>query len=117
MPLLDADLARLNDVRPEPHPVARPDTVPEALGLLYVLEGSTLGATVIRRQAAAEGVDITDMSFLDPYGALTGAYWRAFLAVLERECQDEPSVAAAARGGVAGFHYAERRLCAPGALA
>lgn len=117
MPLLDADLARLNAVAPEPHPVARPDSIPEALGLLYVLEGSTLGASVIRRQAAVEGLDMTDMSFLDPYGALTGAYWRAFLAVLERECPDEPSAAAAARGGVAGFGHAERRLCAPEALA
>lgn len=50
-----------------------------ATGIMYVLEGSTLGGHVINRSLAglpwmpAEG-----LRSLDPHGAETGAQWRAF---------------------------------------
>jgi heme oxygenase len=54
----------------------------DALGRLYVLEGSTLGGTFIDRHLAAlpalSGVRLRAFS---PYGAKTGAMWHAFRRV------------------------------------
>lgn len=80
--LFAADLATLDiracaPGRPELPPVADTD---EALGRLYVLEGSTLGGTFIDRHLAtlpdlSGGVRLRAFS---PYGADTGAMWHAF---------------------------------------
>jgi heme oxygenase len=83
----------------------------EALGLLYVMEGSTLGGRMIVRSLAERGVDVTGLRFLDPYGAETGARWRGFLAVLEREVGEEHGrFNDAARGASKGFRLAEECL-------
>lgn len=55
------------------------------IGCAYVLEGATLGGQVLQRTLAprfgiAPGRGAT---FLDGYGARTGAMWRAFVAALE----------------------------------
>jgi len=88
--------------------------VGEALGRLYVLEGSSLGAKVIARQAALRGLDMIGLSFLDPYGSRTGERWRGFLAVLARESAVRRAGwdAEVVRGGLAGFADAEAILCA-----
>jgi heme oxygenase len=83
----------------------------EALGLVYVLEGSTLGGQVIRRAARAAGTDLTGLSFLDPYGAKVGERWRAFLAVVAAEAATREAEDAVVRGARAGFAHAELRLC------
>lgn len=113
-PLLDRDLAHFGEAPPTPCDMARPASLAEALGLLYVLEGSTLGGQVIRKRLLARGLGLDGVSFLDPYGADTGPRWKAFLAVLDRECPPERpgDVEAAARGGVAGFTAAHGWLCA-----
>lgn len=113
-PVLDRDLAHLGEPAPPPCPVARPGSRAEALGLLYVLEGSTLGGQVIRKQLLKQGRSLDGVSFLDPYGADTGPRWKSFLAVLDRECPaDDPNAGqAAARGGLAGFTTARDWLCA-----
>lgn len=78
--LFAADLAALG----APAAAATPDLPPvtgtdEALGRLYVLEGSTLGGTFIDRHLAAlpalAGVRIGAFS---PYGERTGAMWADF---------------------------------------
>lgn len=109
--LLDADLAVLKQAPDAPHPIPAPRSRHEALGLMYVLEGSSLGGKVIARQGAARGLDMVGLSFLDPYGAQTGEYWRAFLGVLAREGAQEAQIADIVRGGVEGFAHAEVRLC------
>ena len=81
--------------------------VGEALGLMYVLEGSTLGGRVIRRRVEAAGGDMAGLSFLDPYGEQVGERWRSFLAVLEARPEADAIVA----GAVAGFRHTEHRLC------
>ncbi len=80
----------------------------EALGLMYVLEGSTLGGKMIRKTLSARGRDLTGLNFLDPYGSRTGTRWRDFIGVLEREAAGDS--AAAERGAIAGFHHAEACL-------
>jgi heme oxygenase len=64
-----------------------------AMGMLYVLEGATLGLQVVRRQLE-HGHPATDSAgrFLQAYGAQTGKRWREFLEQLEampRECWPE----------------------------
>ncbi len=50
----------------------------EALGMLYVLEGSTLGGRFITGALAARGVIDPGLAFLDPYRDQTGVRWRSF---------------------------------------
>lgn len=113
-PLLERDLAHLGEPTPRPCAMSEPASRAEALGLLYVLEGSTLGGQVIRKRLLAGGQTLDGVSFLDPYGADTGPRWKSFLAILDRECPpDRPEAGkAAARGGVAGFTAARAWLCA-----
>ncbi|TFV85944.1 biliverdin-producing heme oxygenase [Blastococcus sp. CT_GayMR16] len=81
--LFAADLDTLGagpaDAGPVLPPVADTD---DALGRLYVLEGSTLGGTFIDRHLtglpALSGVRLRSFS---PYGADTGAMWHAFRRV------------------------------------
>ncbi len=84
----------------------------EALGSLYVVEGSTLGGRLILRELRARGVADPELSFLDPYGAASGSMWRSLLAVLEREGSRGPTcLESMCRGAIRGFVHAERILC------
>jgi len=109
---LAADLETLGLDAPADRPEAQEVTsLGEALGRLYVLEGSTLGGRLIRRSLTAQGSDMSGLSFLDPYGEQTGERWRAFLAVLDRALRTPEALEAAVRGAVAGFRHAEHRIC------
>ncbi len=60
------------------------DTLSQALGCLYVIEGATLGGQVITRHLKANlGLTPTSgAAFFDGYGAETGARWRTFTTML-----------------------------------
>lgn len=78
--LFASDLARLGASGAEVGPVlAIPSGTDEALGRLYVLEGSTLGGAFIDRHLATvpelRGLRLRAFS---PYGAETGAMWHGF---------------------------------------
>ena len=66
-------------------------TKAEALGAMYVLEGSTLGGKIILKTLRGKGVQTNELDFLDPYGKNAGALWRVFLRVLERETTPDPT--------------------------
>lgn len=84
----------------------------EALGALYVVEGSTLGGRIILRQLRERGIDDPELTFLDPYGRSSGEMWRGLLAVLEREGSGAPAcLDGMCRGATRGFLHAERILC------
>jgi len=78
------DLADLEQARPEIDPAPRvSNNISDLLGLLYVLEGSSLGARVIFRQ-------VRELGYHDNFGARhlsaqTGATqnWKAFLTLLK----------------------------------
>ncbi|MDT6922340.1 biliverdin-producing heme oxygenase [Pseudomonas atacamensis] len=55
-----------------------------SLGVLYVLEGATLGGQILRREIAARlNLDADNgAAFLDVYGAATGRRWREFIEYL-----------------------------------
>ena len=98
---------------PGPLPMfPRPFSRAEALGMLYVLEGSTLGGRMILRELSRLGVSDRRLRFLDPYGGATGERWRSFLDVLDREVGSDPvRLDDVARGGVRGFRHAHAVLC------
>ena len=78
--LFAADLAALGEPPADDGPrLATVTGTDEAIGRLYVLEGSTLGGTFIDRHLTAlpalAGVRLRAFS---PYGAETGAMWHAF---------------------------------------
>jgi heme oxygenase len=83
--LFAADLATLGAAgdpagTPELPPVADTD---EALGRLYVLEGSSLGGVFIDRHLASlpRFADAGPLGAFTPYGEETGAMWHAFRQV------------------------------------
>ena len=79
----------------------------EALGALYVLEGSTLGGRKIMQALRSQGVSTDNLYFLDPYGKDTGARWRSFLKILEREtASSETTMNACISGAVKAFTFA-----------
>jgi heme oxygenase len=90
------------------------DSVDDALGVLYVLEGATLGGTLIARQARQQ-LGITPRSggaFFTAYGSETAARWRGFSAVLQTATGGVPSAATRA-AATACFTRMEAWLCDP----
>jgi heme oxygenase len=66
----------------QPLPVI--DSSAACLGVLYVLEGATLGGQILRREIASRlSLDADNgAAFLDVYGAATGRRWRDFIEYL-----------------------------------
>jgi heme oxygenase len=106
---LVADLCALGSVAPASR-MAPPQVAsyPQALGVLYVLEGSTLGFQVVRKRLPADHLALTVAGrFLRGHGPLTGSIWRSFLnelAALPRT--DWPAAEAAALETFATFQQA-----------
>ncbi|MGI4761220.1 MAG: biliverdin-producing heme oxygenase [Janthinobacterium lividum] len=61
-------------------------TVPQLLGAMYVLEGSTLGGQVLARQLAKAGS--SQVRYFTGYGAQTGPRWKAFCQLLGAAAPD-----------------------------
>ena len=82
-----------------------PGSEAEALGMLYVLEGSTLGGQVIRRGLERSfGPEVLGATrFFDGRGAQTGPLWRAFLQQLEAGVRTPDQQAAARRAAESVF--------------
>ena len=84
------DLAALGLSRAHIEQLPRCRTLPQvddcasAFGVLYVLEGSTLGGQILLRAVRSQlQIDpASGASFLDIYGTTTGQRWRAFLHAL-----------------------------------
>jgi heme oxygenase (biliverdin-IX-beta and delta-forming) len=106
-PLLRADLAHLGATAEPPRaPIPAFATAAEALGALYVTEGSTLGGRMLAR-----GLDhllppgtAAGRAFLLGHGARHGAMWAACCAAIEA-CGAEP-------GGLAGLRDGASRTFA-----
>lgn len=117
---LRADLLRLGcdpaaiAALPEPGPIPLRSRA-EALGALYVLEGSSLGGLVILRHVARlHGIAADDGgSYYGGRGRETGALWAAFRATLERLAGDAAAEAAASGAAIAAFEAMRLWLVAP----
>jgi heme oxygenase len=97
--LFAADLRALGaepaDDVPQLPPVAGTD---DALGRLYVLEGSTLGGTFIHRHLATlpDLAATGRLRAFSPYGTETGAMWHSFRRFTRARTQDPQRVVATA---------------------
>jgi heme oxygenase len=75
------------------------DSWAHALGVLYVLEGSTLGLQVVRKQLQDVHPALRDAGrFMLGYGPDTGRHWRDFLAQFESLAEVEWPLAEEAAG-------------------
>ena len=93
-------------------PFPTPRGLADALGLLYVVEGSSLGGRMILDALRKRGTGGAELAFLDPYGNRSGEFWRSFLAILERETAHcLTAMSEASDGAVRGFLHAEKVLC------
>lgn len=107
-PLLEADLRCLG-VDPGQVPACDDlpglPALPEALGCLYVLEGSTLGGQVISRHLRKTMGIVPGHggSFFASDGRDVGAMWRDFCRALEVGCPGEPEAIRAAESAVLTF--------------
>lgn len=82
------------------------------LGVLYVLEGATLGGQILRREMAARlGLNADNgAAFLDIYGADTGRRWRDFIACQGSRYLDSAEREAVVMAAQATFDCFERWL-------
>lgn len=72
-------------------------TAEHAWGLLYVLEGSTLGGQVIAAHLG-NPLSLTSgagMAFFTGYGSRTGSMWKEFLRALQQHVRDAAQIGAA----------------------
>jgi heme oxygenase len=104
----DMDIARL----PHCHDLPAIDSPGACLGVMYVLEGATLGGQLLRREVHARlGLDEhSGAAFLDVYGAATGLRWKAFLNHLGGASRDPRFVQAAADAAHSTFANFEHWL-------
>ncbi len=73
------------------------EDVARAIGVAYVLEGSTLGGRFILARMGPE-LRRAGTRYLDGYRAETGPRWKRFCAVADAVVGDEPSVSRAIAG-------------------
>jgi heme oxygenase len=113
--LLDADLRTLglskSDIEALPTcPPPRLENAAEALGSLYVMEGSTLGGRrILRNVERCLGLsEHAGCQYFAGYGAQTGPMWQAFLQRLDRAPPEQ--AADVANGAVATFQALGRWL-------
>ena len=103
----EASLARLA----RPPPPSLPGA-PEALGALYVMEGSTLGGQLqsrhLRRHFASEAVG--DFRYFQSYGEAVGPMWKAFGEALLRACPEPETAPRVVQGAQATFDAFESWL-------
>ncbi|RON69809.1 biliverdin-producing heme oxygenase [Pseudomonas fluorescens] len=88
------------------------DSSAACLGVLYVLEGATLGGQILRREIAARlGLEADNgAAFLDIYGAATGRRWRDFVEYLGARPLDAGARAAVVNAAHTTFSCFERWL-------
>lgn len=82
--LLREDLVAWNIIETQVSQDISIDDEAEALGIMYVMEGSTLGGNVIRKQLAANpAFEGKEFRYFGCYGDKTGAFWNSFKEKLD----------------------------------
>lgn len=105
---IGADLTDLGQPLTEAGPSRAPDPadLPEALGWLYVAEGSNLGAAFLLKMAAALGLgDSFGARHLAGHPEGRAQHWRAFVAALDAVSLSEAEEARAVTGAEAAFAH------------
>lgn len=90
LPLIEKDLESLSLENQTVSHDLHFDNEHEALGAMYVIEGSTLGGNVIAKQLSkTEGFDQVTFNFFGCYQENTGPMWKNFKEVLDTEVTEE----------------------------
>jgi heme oxygenase len=63
-----------------------PSTIAELVGVLYTVEGSTMGGQSIARCLREGGFDRLPMRFFSGHGGHANARWHEFLAFADASC-------------------------------
>ncbi|RNA61778.1 heme oxygenase [Chryseobacterium nematophagum] len=88
--LIEMDLESLSVKQIIPSYDIEFDNENEALGALYVIEGSTLGGNVIAKQLSkTEGFENITFNFFGCYQENTGSMWKTFKEVLDTNVKEE----------------------------
>ena len=89
LPLIEKDLSSLNIEKSEPENLPEIVNEAEAFGVLYVMEGSTLGGNVIAKQLA-KSPEFQNISFhyFNCYGEDTGVLWKNFKESLDENISE-----------------------------
>ncbi|RON81209.1 biliverdin-producing heme oxygenase [Pseudomonas fluorescens] len=97
---------------PQCQPLPVIDSSAACLGVLYVLEGATLGGQILRREIATRlGLEADNgAAFLDIYGAATGRRWRDFIEYLGSRPMSAAERAAVVTAAQTTFSCFERWL-------
>lgn len=105
--LIEADLSFLNYDLTSSEKVFKTDkiSVPFALGILYVVEGSTLGGRFILKNVSKVSQLSGDkgVSYFNGYGEKTGSFWKSFLGFLSEYEQENNNGDAIIEGAVFAF--------------
>ncbi len=90
LPLIEKDLSSLALENRTASQTLEFENEHEALGAMYVIEGSTLGGNVIAKQLSkTEGFDNVTFNFFGCYQENTGPMWKNFKEVLDNEVSEE----------------------------
>lgn len=86
--VIEKDLAAFQDLQSSSNKNVSIKNEAEALGILYVMEGSTLGGNIIAKNLA-KNPSFKDVSynFFGFYGEKTGFFWKNFKEVLEKKAE------------------------------
>ena len=93
------DLAELGHASvdlPQAHTLPTIQSLPQAMGALYVMEGSTLGGKGIAKMLLKNshaGLQSAHLQFFNGYGERTGPMWVSFVNVLDSFSGSEEEVA------------------------
>lgn len=84
--LLEIDLENLSLERNKPDDLIFVENEAEAMGVLYVMEGSSLGGNVIKKQLSANPyfADV-NFNYFGCYDQKTGEYWKNFKEILDHK--------------------------------
>lgn len=104
----DLEVLGLNKAEIDAHNYAfQFDSLQEALGAFYVMEGSTLGGSVISRQLAkTESLkDVSEFNFYGCYGDMVGPNWKMFQGVLIEQANSPEAEDKMVAGAAKAFDY------------
>ncbi|RYF03338.1 MAG: hypothetical protein EOO40_12335 [Deltaproteobacteria bacterium] len=98
-----------------PVPAPMPTSLAEAIGQLYVLEGSALGGQVIARRLGPRlGLSPSHgCAYFSGRGAQTAPHWRHLCALLEASLGEAAAMRAAAAAACQSFAFVEQALRPP----
>lgn len=90
LPAFEKDLQHLNLDKAEINESISVNSEAEALGILYVMEGSTLGGNVIAKQLSRNpAFENTEFNYYGVYGEKTGENWKNFKETLDSRFSEE----------------------------